>query len=46
MFGNYTGFGGEKAGSKDFADLVRGMALGDLQFYEDNTLQSRGGGSY
>ena len=46
MFANFTGLGGERAGSKDFADLVRGMALADLQYYEENTLKSYGGGSY
>lgn len=44
MFSNFTGLGGDKAGGKDFADLVRGMALADLQFYETNEFQSRGPG--
>jgi hypothetical protein len=44
MFSNFTGLGGEKAGSKDFADLVRGMALADLQYYESNEMRSSGGG--
>ena len=42
MLTNFTGLGGDKAGGKDFADLVRGAALADLQFYEDNTLKSFG----
>lgn len=46
MFTNFTGLGGDKAGGKDFADLVRGMALADLQFYESNELRSFGGGGY
>ena len=40
MFTHYTGLGGGKAGGKDFADLVRGMALADLQYYESNEMQS------
>ena len=44
MFTNFTGLGGDRAGGKDFADLVRGMALADLQFYESNVMESRGGG--
>jgi hypothetical protein len=40
MFTNFTGLGGNKAGGKDFADLVRGMALADLQYYESNEMQS------
>lgn len=44
MFANFTGMGGDKAGGKDFADLVRGMALADLQYFEENTLGSSGGG--
>lgn len=40
MMQNYTDEGGEKGGCKDFADLVRYMALADLQFFEDNTLKS------
>jgi hypothetical protein len=32
--------GGDKAGGKDFADLVRGMALADLQYYESTEMQS------
>lgn len=43
---NYTGRGGEKAGAKDFADLVRYMALAELEHYHDTTLRSSGGGSY
>jgi hypothetical protein len=46
MFSNFTGQGGAKAGGKDFADLVRGMALADLQYYESNEFKSSGGGSY
>jgi hypothetical protein len=46
MLSNYTGRGGEKGGCKDFADLVRYMALADLQFVGDTTLRSWGGGSY
>jgi hypothetical protein len=47
MFSNYTGMGGERAGGKDFADLVRGMALADLQYYETGGLQCLSkGGSY
>lgn len=46
MFSNFTGMGGEKAGGKDFADLARGMALADLQYFENNEMQSSGGGSY
>ena len=40
---NFTGLGGERAGGKDFADLVRGMALADLQYYESNEFKSSGG---
>lgn len=40
MFANFTGMGGGNAGGKDFADLVRGMALADLQFYESNEFKS------
>lgn len=40
MFTNFTGMGGDKAGGKDFADLVRGMALADLQYYESNEFKS------
>lgn len=46
MFQNYTDRGGEKAGSKDFADLVRYMALADLLHVNDQTCRSTGGGSY
>lgn len=46
MMTNYTGRGGEKAGAKDFADLVRYMALAELEHYTDNTLKSHGGGAY
>jgi hypothetical protein len=46
MFSNFTGQGGARAGGKDFADLVRGMALADLQYYESTTFQSSGGGAY
>lgn len=42
MFSNFTGLGGDKAGSKDFADLIRGMALADLQYYETNVMESHG----
>lgn len=34
---NYTDRGGEKGGCKDFADLLRYMALADLQHYENTT---------
>lgn len=40
MFSNYTDRGGERSGSKDFADLVRYMALADLQYYESNEFKS------
>jgi hypothetical protein len=40
MFTHFTGMGGDRAGGKDFADLVRGMALADLQYYESNEMQS------
>lgn len=40
MLSNYTDRGGEKGGSKDFADLVRYMALADLQYYESNEFES------
>ena len=43
MMSNYTGLGGERAGGKDFADLVRGMALADLQYYESNEFKTLGG---
>lgn len=46
MMTNYTGRGGEKAGAKDFADLVRYMALAELEHYTDTTLKSLGGGAY
>lgn len=46
MFSNFTGQGGAKAGGKDFADLVRGMALADLQFYESTGFKSTAGGGY
>lgn len=46
MMNNYTGRGGEKAGAKDFADLLRYMALAELEHYDDTTLRSLGGGSY
>jgi hypothetical protein len=40
MMSNYTDRGGEKGACKDFADLVRYMALADLQYYETNEFQS------
>jgi hypothetical protein len=40
MFTNYTDRGGEKGGCKDFADLVRYMALADLQYYETNDFKT------
>lgn len=40
MMSNYTDRGGEKGGCKDFADLVRYMALADLQYYETNEFKS------
>ncbi len=44
MFSNYTDRGGEKGGCKDFADLVRYMALADLQYFESNDFVSRAPG--
>jgi hypothetical protein len=46
MFSNYTDRGGERGGCKDFADLVRYMALADLRYFESNEVQSWGGGAY
>jgi hypothetical protein len=44
MLSNYTDRGGEKGGCKDFADLVRYMALADLQYYDSNEFKSTGPG--
>lgn len=46
MFSNYTDRGGERGGCKDFADLVRYMALADLQYFEEDGFKSYGGGAY
>lgn len=46
VMSNFTGRGGEKAGGKDFADLLRYMALAELEHYGDTTLKSTGGGCY
>ena len=43
---NYTGQGGENAGCKDFADLLRYMAMSDLRHVTAGTERSKGGGSY
>lgn len=40
MFSNYTDRGGERGGCKDFADLVRYMALADLQYFENTEFHS------
>jgi hypothetical protein len=46
MLENFTGLGGEKGACKDFADLLRYMALADLVHIEPGRLGSSGGGSY
>jgi len=46
MFQTYTARGGPKGGCKDFADLVRYMALADLQYISAESLLVTGGGTY
>lgn len=43
---NYTALGGEMGGCKDFADLLRYMALARLRYVGDGKLKTMGGGSY
>lgn len=43
---NYTGQGGESGGCKDFADLLRYLAMSDLRHVRAGEQRSRGGGSY
>jgi hypothetical protein len=43
MFENYTGRGGAKGACKDFADLVRYMALAKLFHVERNQALGRAG---
>jgi len=43
MFSNFTGLGGQKGACKDFADLVRYLALGELEYYEDDRPRGRSG---
>ena len=43
---NYTGLGGETGASKDFIDLVRYMALGQLRHVDPTARVVTGGGSY
>lgn len=44
--GNFTGLAGEKGACKDFADLLRYMALADLWHLSPKAFQSKPGGSY
>jgi hypothetical protein len=46
MMQTYTARGGAKGGCKDFADLVRYMALGDLQYVGPEGMLVTGGGTY
>jgi hypothetical protein len=46
MLGNYTGSSGETGACKDFADLLRYMALARLRYVGDGKLKTTGGGSY
>lgn len=43
---NWTGKDGETGACKDFVDLVRYMALQELQYLTHESLRPRGGGSY
>jgi hypothetical protein len=43
---NYTASGGESGGCKDFADLLRYMALADLRYVTRGMMKVRQGGSY
>jgi hypothetical protein len=43
---NYTARGGEKAGCKDFSDLLRYMAMEKLRFVRASDVSCRGGGGY
>lgn len=43
MFENYTGLGGEKGACKDFADLVRYMALAKLMHVDVTRTRGRAG---
>jgi len=46
MMQTYTARGGAKGGCKDFADLVRYMALADLQYIGADGMLATGGGTY
>lgn len=46
MLQTYTARGGSRGGCKDFADLVRYMALANLQFIGAEGLMGTGGGTY
>lgn len=46
MMQTYTARGGAKGGCKDFADLVRYMALADLQYIGAEGMLATGGGTY
>ena len=46
MFENYTGLDGQHGASKDFADLVRYLALDPPVYMEPDSMRSRGGGAY
>lgn len=43
---NFTGRGGEKGACKDFVDLVRYAAIGELLHVSKNEFDGKGGGSY
>jgi hypothetical protein len=43
---HYTSRGGSRGGCKDFADLLRYMSLGNLQYIGSGGLAATGGGTY
>lgn len=43
---NYTGLGGDKGACKDFIDLLRYMAMDELQYMDSGPVKTKGRGSY